>query len=211
MTLATLNANHIGGVGGGFEPQRVNNALMYIAGLDGAAAAQTSVGLAAEIPREDVLVLSLSTFPIPKRTLGIIEIGYLNEKRKFAGNPTYDDLSVVYKDYVDQATAKILWTWHYQVHNPETGKTGLAASYKKSGWVSLFDPSGGSERQYKLVGIWPSAMDPGDIDMAGEDSINITVTLTIDKTIPSTGLNPGGEGAEGRGVGGRQAITSSTP
>ena len=208
MTLATLHANHIGGVGGGFEPQRVNNALMYIAGLDGAAASATPAGQASEVPRENDLVLSLSTFPIPKRTMGIIEIGYLNEKRKFAGNPTYDDLSVVYKDYVDRKTAKLLWIWNYQVHNPETGKTGLASVYKKNGWVSLFDPSGGTERQYKLIGVWPSAFDPGDIDMTGEDSINITVTLTIDKTIPSNGLNPGGEGADQSGVGSQRRPAS---
>ena len=152
-----------------------------------------------QIADSDVLVLSLSTFPIPKRTIGIIEIGFLNEKRKFAGNPTYDDLSVVYKDYVDRETARVLWNWHYQVHNPENGKTGLARGYKKSGWVSLFDPSGGQERQYDLIGIWPSAMDPGDIDMAGEDTVNITVTLTIDKTIPKLGLNPRGESARTAG------------
>jgi len=173
MPLALLNADHVGEQG--FEPQRVNNALMYISGLGGS---------------EDVLTLSLNSFPIPKRTIGILEVGYLNDKRKFAGNPVYDDLSVIFKDYVDAETARLLWKWNYLVHNPENGKTGLARSYKKQGWVHLLSPEGSIERIYDLVGIWPSGFDGGDADMMGEDTMNITVTITIDKAIPSTGLRP---------------------
>jgi len=182
MPLNTLHADHIGGANGKFEPQRINNALLRIVGLDGG----NSAG------GENALELALSSFPIPKRTMGIIEIGYLNEKRKFAGIPTYDDLSVIYKDYIDAATARVLWKWNYQVHNPETGKTGLARAYKKSGSVTLFAPDGSGEfdRMMDVIGAWPSGFDPGDADLAGEDSVNITLTLTIDKVIPRKGLNP---------------------
>lgn len=183
MPLSTLYADHIGHANGNFEPQRINNALLRIVGLDSGGASG----------KEDDLVLALASFPIPKRTMGIVEIGYLNEKRKFAGIPTYDDLSVIYKDYVDKDIAQILWEWNYQVHNPETGRTGLARKYKKSGSVTLYGPNGDGEfdRVYNLIGIWPSGFDPGDADLQGEDSINITMTLTIDKVIPSTRLKPG--------------------
>jgi len=185
MPLDTLHANHIGGAGDSrFELQRVNNALLYIAGLDSGSAEGGQPG------SEDVLVLSLSSFPLPKRSIGIIETGWLNEKRKFAGNPTYDDLSVVYRDYVEAGVAKVLWKWNYQVHDPETGKTGLAKNYKKAGWMSLFAPDGSIERQYNIFGAWPSTFDPGDADMMGEDGMNITMTITIDKAIPSRGINP---------------------
>jgi len=162
------------------EPQRTNNALLFIDGLPG--------GLGAD----KQLTLSLVSFPIPKFTVAPIEVPFLNEKRKFAGNPVYDDLSVVYKDWVDKDTHKILNAWRYLVHNPETGQTGRARDYKKSGHVSLYSPDGEIERQYALIGVWPSAMDPGEIDMGGEDTVNITMTLTIDKAIPSLGLSPDG-------------------
>jgi hypothetical protein len=187
MPLDNLTAEHIGQQGAvtKFEPQRSNNALLHIAGLQNVAAQQGMT-----MDSTDVLTLSLSSFPLPKRSVGIIEVGYLNEKRKFAGNPTYDDLSVVFKDYVDAGTAKILWAWNFAVHNPTNGKTGLKRNYGKNGWVQMFAPDGSMERQYDLFGIWPSSFDPGDIDMMGEEALNITVTLTIDKTIPSLGLLP---------------------
>jgi hypothetical protein len=158
-----------------WEPQRVNNALLHITGLEGS----------------DDLVLALSSFPLPKVTNGIVEIGHVNEKKKFAGLPTFDDLSVIFKDYVDKNTAVYLLKWRRLVYDPRTGKIGLAYQYKKPGYVELFAPNGEFIRQYDLVGCWPSGFDPGDIDLMGEDTINITLTLTIDKAYPSQGFDLG--------------------
>lgn len=187
-------ANFLQGVLGGqagaatLEPQRVNGALLHIQ-VDG-------VG---PLSPED-LVLALSSFPIPKVNNGIIEVGYLNEKRKFAGLPTFDDLSVVFKDYVNKPVADTLLSWRHQVYNPHTGAIGLASVYKKSAFVQLFAPDGTFERQYNLQGVWPSTYDPGDADLAGEESLNITITLTIDKAVPSQGFeasSPSTRGAAG--------------
>ena len=186
MALDILNADFMGPSSGGYEPQRVNNALMTFQGPF------TVEGKAVGSGGDDELTLALDTFPVPKDSNGIIEAGWLNEKRKFAGLPIFDDLSVVYKDFVDRDTARMLRAWRYSVYNPETGKIGLASDYKKTGWTSLFAPNGAYVRSYELIGAWPSAMDPGDIDMAGEDIIRITMTITIDKAIPRQGLNPAG-------------------
>ena len=169
----TLLANHVGSER--WEPQRVNNALLHFSDLVG----------------DDDLVLALSSFPLPKVTNGIIEVGFVNERRKFAGLPTFDDLSVVYKDYVDKGTADILWKWRKLVYDPKTGKIGLKSVYAKDGFAELFAPNGEFVRRYELIGCWPSGMDPGDADLAGEDTINITATITIDKAFPSDGFNLG--------------------
>ncbi len=95
-----LVADHVGS--SGWEPQRVNNAVLHFS----------------DLPGDEELVLALSSFPLPKKTHGIIEVGYVNEKRKFAGVPTFDDLSVIYKDYVDKNTANILLRWDRLVYNP---------------------------------------------------------------------------------------------
>lgn len=178
----TPDVNFLSGVLGGsggkanYEPQRQNNALMYIVGVGG--------------QQENVLTLSLSAFPLPKVTQNPIEIGYLNEKRKFAGNPTFDDLSVTFNDYIDVGTADALLLWRHQCYDPNRGTVGLASSYKKSGWVTLFSPDGdpGYNREYTLIGIWPSMFDPGEIDHQGEDVVRITCTFTIDKAYPSKGF-----------------------
>lgn len=169
MPLETLHANHIGATGGGFELQRANNALMRIVGLDG--------------DENNLFQLSLASFPVPKESNGIIEVNYLNEKRKFAGMVTYDDLTVVFNDYVGEDVAGLLTRWRYLVKNPITGKIGFKADYAKEGRVTLYGPDGSADREYELQGVWPSGFDGGEIDFATEDGIKINLTLTIDKVI----------------------------
>lgn len=197
----------LGGTKGGtpaLEPQRVNNALLHITDVPGLA--------------DEELVLALASFPIPKVNNGIIEVPFLNEKRKFAGNPTFDDLSVLFKDYVNKKVADALLQWRHQVYNPHTGAIGLKSVYGKQGHVDMFAPNGegnaaaGIEpiRRYDLIGVWPSTYDPGDIDMAGEDALQITVTLTIDKAIPSDGFAAGRANTPGA-AGGTRATAQGAP
>lgn len=171
MALDSLTAQHIGGQAPGeFELQRQNNGLLYVVGLEGNV--------------ENVITLGLSSFPIPKISQGIIEVRWLNEARKFPGNVTFDDLSIVIRDYVDRNMAGILLKWRQLCYDHQTGKVGRAANCKKQARIVLFSPTGDLEREYELQGCWLSAFDGGEIDMAGEDGVNITATLTYDKFIP---------------------------
>jgi hypothetical protein len=172
MAITDLTANHIGGTGenAGYEPQRANNNILQVLGLDG--------------DSKTILQLSLSSFPIPKANVGVIEVNYLNEKRKFAGIATFDDLSVVFTDFVDKETCAILQRWFAETYNAETGQVGLAKEYKKTGKVIQYSPDGAIEREYDVQGMWISAIDPGDSDMTSEDVLRVTCTITIDKAIP---------------------------
>jgi hypothetical protein len=188
MPLASMSANHVAAAQGQFEMQRASNALLYIIGLNSAVqGAGQGTGI-----KDDVLTLSLATFALPKVTMTPVEVGYLNEKRKFVGRPTFDDLQVVFNDFVDVGTAALLQKWWYLCYNPENGFIGLAAQYKKSGMIRLNGPNGQFDREYELVGCFPSQFDMGEIDMLGEDGVKITMTLSYDKYIPRTGLNPAG-------------------
>jgi hypothetical protein len=186
MPLKSMGANHIGAQDGGHEPQRQSNALLYITGLN----TITTGNGSGSGTKEDVLTLALASFPLPKMTMTPIEQGYLNEKRKFAGKPTFDDLAIVFNDHVDSGIGLLLQKWSYSVYNPETGQIGLAANYKKEGLIKLYGPEGSFDREIQLVGCFPSAFDLGEADMLGEDTVRITMTLTYDKYIPRLGLNP---------------------
>tara|TARA_R100001086_G_scaffold201006_1_gene117240 strand:- start:3937 stop:4458 length:522 start_codon:yes stop_codon:yes gene_type:complete len=169
--IENLTAQHIGGQSPGeFELQRQNNGLLYIVGLDG--------------NNDNAITLALSSFPIPKVNSEIIEVDYLNEKRKFPGKPTFDDLSVILRDYVDRDIAGILHRWRKQAWDWETGKIGRVANLKKQARIELFAPDGTEVREYELHGVWPSAVDGGEIDMASSEGVQITVTLTYDRFIP---------------------------
>lgn len=156
------------------EPQRVNNCLLHLTGIDDGA----------------LFTLAVESFPLPKVNMGIIELSHLNEKRKYAGNPVFEDLSVVLKDLIEVNVARSLTKWFQQTYDPATGQIGYARDYKKSGYVEMLPPNGDTDlsRQYDLQGVWISAYDPGDADKAGEDFIRVNLTLTIDKATPSTNI-----------------------
>ena len=167
FSLEMMTADRLAAGGGDFEPQRTNNGMLYIEGMNDG----------------DLLQLSLETFPLPKQSNGLIEMDFINEKRKVAGKVIIDDLEVQFKDFVDRETAKVLWDWRLLVYNPVTGQIGLARNYKKNGIMTLFAPDGSYQRIWELKGLWPMNMDPGDIDMAGEDIVRINMSIAIDKAV----------------------------
>lgn len=152
--------------GKSYEPQRVNNNMLLI-DYD-----------------NDVMRMSLNTFPIPKITLGQLEVGLMNEKKKFPGLPTFEDLTIVYIDYADKDVAKWVWEWQQQAYDWKTGQIGTAARCKRNGYVQQFDPEGERVREYRLIGMFPTNVDPGDADLAGEDYHRINLMLSVDKAYP---------------------------
>lgn len=177
MPLDDLTASHLakGGTTGAFEEQRGNNGIIQIFDVEGnVSSSQHKSGL-------PILTLSLQSFALPKTNLDALETNWLNEKRKFAGTVTFDDLEIVFKDFVDVNTAHIVKKWHEKVYDPSTGKIGLARDYKKTALITLFAPNGTFERHYFVEGIWPLTFDPGSIDMTSAEPIKITCTFAIDK------------------------------
>lgn len=174
MPIDDMSAAHIAGQDGFFEPQRQNNALLRIDGL----------------MSEDLLTLSLESFPIPKTALTPIELNFLNERRKVAGPANVEDLEVVVKDWVDVQTRLVVTDWWLRTYDPVTGRIGLAKNYKKRGYVTLYGPNGAFDREYLCYGLWISNFDPGDVDMTGEDKMVMNLTVTIDKCLPGDGVSP---------------------
>lgn len=171
-----------GNANSSYEPQRTNGALMYVTGIGNGGV-------------DEVFTIGLKSFPLPKVTNAPQQVGYLNEKRKFAGNPEFDDISVQFQDYADLNTAQTLLAWRHQVYDPTTGKIGLKSQYARTGLVKLFAPNGDFERQYHLIGMWPSAFDHGEIDQQGDDMLTIMCNFCIDKAIPDVGLAPAAPGS----------------
>jgi len=167
-----LSASHLAAQGGAFEEQRGNNALIRIFGL-----AENDV-----ISRgEPIITLSLQSFPLPVTTVEAIDTNFLNEKRKIAGLVTFEDMEVVFKDFVDQRTARVLKLWHEEVYDPVTGRIGLARNYKKRGEVQLFGPNQQYNRFWTCIGMWPTTYNAGTIDMASSEPVKVSLTISIDK------------------------------
>ena len=180
-----VSADHIAAEAGAFEPQRKNNFTLII-------------------PLTDTVLLqrSLDSFPLPKEANEEIAINFGNEVRKVAGRANFENLELVLKDFVDQQIAQLVVSWRRQVYNPTTGAIGYARDYKKKGEVIMFGPDGNLQRKWKLIGCWPSRMDPGGGDMNAAENNKISVTITIDKAIESnpSGIGSGSNASQGLGT-----------
>lgn len=149
-----------------YEMQRTNNFEVRIDGLG-----------------EDV-TLCVESCPLPTISNDPIELGYGNSKVKVAGQASFDDIEIVVKDAIGYDTEMKLWNWRKKVYDPETDKIGWAADYKKQGIIYQYSPDGSIERNWKIIGCWPTNINPGEMNYDGSDKKTISMTLSIDKAYP---------------------------
>lgn len=192
-----MSAAHIAERNGAFEPQRANNVILELdlTGIEGFEA--------------DTLPLALESFPLPRQTNTPLELPFLNDRSKFAGQAQVEDVDVVFRDFVDSNVALILENWRKAVYDPATGQIGLAANYKKTGTIYFWKPDGtlaGGDDDLAIMlaeGVWPQVVERGQADMAADDVLRMTVTLTIDRLYPiGTEYASSGGGGGGTGNGG---------
>lgn len=160
------SADHIAAEAGSLEPQRQNN-------------------FAVEIPLDnsdkDLILMGLHGFSLPQQSNEPIEVEYQNEKRKVAGQVNVEEANLILKDSVDTDTRGAILRWRKQVYDPQTGKIGLAADYKKELHVVLQGPDGSSIRVARLIGTWPSADPAVELSMEGAEKILMECPIQVDK------------------------------
>lgn len=173
VTLNDMTADRLNSV----EPQRGHNGKIHILGLSTFGGSDTF--------GDDVLVLGVQSFPLPKLNSSTLELNYLNETRKFAGKSTVEPLSITYKDLITVSASvyEVLWNWRQAVQSITTGAIGFQSEYKKNAYCVMFDSKGQTpnQRTWPLYGVWPSALDPGDVDQDDDSYVRCTITLEIDK------------------------------
>lgn len=158
-----------------WEPQRSNNAVLYVTGVDFAPGLQW----------DTTLRLALASFSLPKNETQPQMIPYLNEVRKFAGQTMFADINVTFHDYVERQTASVLWAWRFKIHDPRTGIRGLKSEYARQGYIEQFAPDGTRTIRYECFNIWPASVDFGEIDMASDEPIRIGCNFVVDKVYPT--------------------------
>lgn len=163
------DARHIANQRGDFVPQHQNNWVLEIAGLPG--------------DGKDLIVLSLRSGALPNESNEPIVIPYGNEERKVAGKAKFADMPLKVNDWVDRKVRKAIVDWRKQVYDPETGNIGLPSLYKKSAEIILYASDGTRTRSVRLVGLWPSAVEGGELNMEGMEVVQINMTLQYDRAI----------------------------
>ena len=150
------------------------------------------VTIALKIPGvvDNDITLAVESITLPSVTNDPIELAYGNSKVKVAGQATFDDVSLVVKDFIEADIELALSKWRKQVYDPQTDLMGWAATYKKNASVTQYGPDGTKLRKWILEGVWPSNLDLGELNYDGGDKKIITMALAVDKAYiaPRTGL-----------------------
>jgi len=223
-----LNAEFIGGSGvlSGehsasyrYEPQRKNNGLLF------APIPELKATLTVPPAIPYCLSLALRSFEMPKDENEVFELGWFNQKVKFAGQHRTDDISVTFIDYIDAPIMQILESWRASVYNPALGAVGWAAGasnrsgigfealggYKHDVYILTFSPNVkmAYTKVYRLTGAFPIRLDRGDVDYGDDEPTEITMTLSYDEIyyiahgfLPMAALyyNPQAAGADVRNL-----------
>lgn len=126
------------------------------------------------------LKFMLVSFPLPKETTESTEISYFNQTIHTAGRTTFETAQCILRDAIDYDTETKFLNWRKKVYDPESGRMGIASEYKVSAVVKEFTPNGDEYRSWKLIGVWPSGIDYGDLSYEDGGEKQLTVTLTYD-------------------------------
>lgn len=159
-----------------FEAQRSYNFLIQFSGLG---------------PNQGQnLSLAAQSFPLPTESSGIITVNYGNTQVKFAGQTSWSAGSLTLRDYIDPDMEAIIMTWRQKVYNPKDDSIGWAKNYKHNGTITEVAPDGTYQREWQLVGCWPSDVDYGSLDNTSDSLKLLTMTIQYDKAYRTGPVNP---------------------
>lgn len=117
----------------------------------------------------------------PGKNIGIIEIPYLNQKAKIAGDATFEDLTVTILLDNDFSVRNELESWMENIRSNSESVGDDPALYKQNGSLIHLDNQNNEIAQYDYIGLWPSVLSPLDLAFETNDTIaEYTVTFTYD-------------------------------
>jgi len=127
----------------------------------------------------------------PNLTIEETEINYMHGKMWIPGKASWETITVTYYDVAkaqgNTGTTE-LYSWLASIYNfQSTGSdsmkqttiqgTGNNGGWAGSGVLDLYDGCGKSLETWTLAGLWPSAVNFGDLDYSSSEEVTIELTL----------------------------------
>lgn len=162
--IESLGASHLASQG--FEVQRTNNFEIQID----------------NVTKVRPLILAVVSGFLPNESNEVISLNYGNTTITVAGKANANGSgSLVVRDLVQEDIEQVIDEWRKTVYNKETDAIGFAADYKKPAYVTQYAPDGTLLRVWNLEGVWPSAVDYGQVSYESPGVKTINITLQYDK------------------------------
>ena len=125
----------------------------------------------------------MKTAARPTFTTGEQEIAYMNSTRYIAGKTKFETLSVTLHDPIAPSGAQQVMEWIRTHFESVSGRAGYADFYKRDCQLKLLDPVGTVVELWDIKGAWLTSAGFGDLDYAGEDPTEITLTVRFDNCV----------------------------
>lgn len=186
MSISISNA-----VSGKIEPKRANRWILKFDEIPGASTISSPNGAAdaAEALAIDLLSASRPTLSLN----GSDSISRINEKWKFAQNPTWENIQVVFYDFDLGAAgaSRLVWQWSQRVYDVLNGTMGYAANYKVDASLILLGPGQTNSSNtvstnveiieaWDLFGCFPNQVSFGELSYDNTDALRVTMDLMFD-------------------------------
>lgn len=163
-TIEALGASHLASQG--FEVQRTNNFEIQID----------------NVTKVRPLILAVVSGFLPNESNEVISLNYGNTTITVAGKANANGSgSLVVRDLVQEDMEQVIDEWRATVYRKDTDQIGFAADYKKPAYVTQYAPDGTLKRVWQLEGVWPSAVDYGQVSYDSPGVKTINITLQYDK------------------------------
>lgn len=143
----------------------------------------------------EALAFVAKTCNAPALTFGDTTINRMNETYKFAGKPSWNDITCTFYDFIrngsnnqgELGAGDILYNWASMEYNPLTGQMGYKTQYATSATLAQLDPAGNIIRAWNMFGIYPSNIDFGSgLDYGSTEVSEISAVFKYDLAIKVT-------------------------
>lgn len=162
--ITVLGANHLASQG--WELQRKNTFEIIISGIDNT---------------ERLLTMSVVGGDLPSESNQVIEVRYGNSSVKIAGPYSINSGTLTLRDFLEKDTEAMVEKWRGQVYDKRTQGINFAFNYWKTARVIQAAPDGTHIREWKLHGVWPSAVSYGSLSQNDAEVKEIQVTLEYNR------------------------------
>jgi len=108
---------------------------------------------------------------LPGKTIGSIEVKYLNMTHKVAGDAVFENLTVSIMMDTDLVIRNGLESWMEDIRTNDAMIGSNIGEYESTGNLILLDNAGDDLAEYEFVGLWPTNLGPVELAFESNDQI----------------------------------------
>lgn len=161
-----------------YEIARSNNFELLITGID----TLVKPGTLDTIMKDNAqtLRLSLASCTVPSFTQNAITVQRGNGTVKYAGKPTFNNLNMVFNEYLGVDTLGILQAMQQKQYDVKTQSVGRAVDYKRDCYLIQYSPDWEIVKKWKLYNGWFTSISPSDFSNDSDDKKTVSATFEYD-------------------------------